>query len=364
MTGTGTPPPLEHKSAATLDARPGPAGAAATVDPDTGEVVGLAAVTGSRDEVGDVIVPGAISRALRRRTPRLVAAHDWARVAGRITEAEELMPGDPRLPDTAPDGTPWPREAGALWFRAVFLPTTEGKNARAVAHAFQNEQAYSVGYRVTDRGAQHKGGTRYIRDLDIYEVSAVLHGANRLARQLSVKHAAPAGREVKAASSALRNLLGGTACGACGRIAAGASDPLPTGTALLCAECVQEVDQLSAFLADDSAAATDDSDGEGGPIVTEHVPCGLCARAVGVIGGLTPDKEIICGQCLQEVGTLADRLGDDASGEREPTDEQLYADALRDEKPLTALPDGTLVRDRPAERGHGWAPGAGGRARP
>lgn len=48
-----------------------------------------------------------------------------------------MEPGDPLLPRTAPDGTPWPPEAGALWIRAKYLMSTrEGREAFEVAKAF------------------------------------------------------------------------------------------------------------------------------------------------------------------------------------------------------------------------------------
>jgi len=43
----------------------------------------------------------------------------------------------------------------------------------------------------TPTGATHRGGIRYITDLDLYEISAVVHGANRYATLLSVKGASP-----------------------------------------------------------------------------------------------------------------------------------------------------------------------------
>ncbi|MFC4458547.1 hypothetical protein ACFO4M_09160 [Pseudonocardia nematodicida] len=67
------PPSSEVRTHPTrLETRPGPSATlgrpvpgATAVNPDTGEV-------------NDIIEPGDLTRALRRRTPRLVAAHDWA----------------------------------------------------------------------------------------------------------------------------------------------------------------------------------------------------------------------------------------------------------------------------------------------
>lgn len=348
-TMTGRWPELEHKAAATLDARPGrPAAGAATVDPDTGEVTALAAVTGSRDEVGDVIVPGALGRALQRRTPRLCNAHDWARPAGRVVEARELMPGDPRLPRTAPDGAPWPREAGALWFKARFLPTREGQEARAVAQAFGPDgAAYSIGYKVTDGGAKIRNGTRYITDLDVFEVSAVLHGASRLATLLDVK-AAPAGREVKATTggSRIRTVLSPTRCMICGGPAPGGVDGRSPESGLVCSVCMGELDNLTDELTPDNVHAEPGPGDlhDGRRALAEPVTCALCGLvAGGAMDRLDADREVICAGCVAAVISLGDRLADGA--DTDPGSDAEYAQALRDEKPLMMQADGTLVRD-------------------
>jgi len=107
------------------------------------------------------------------------------------------MPGDPRLPRTAPDGTPWPPAAGALRVKARYLlGTKDGREAYEVAKAFGPEQGFSIGYRV--QHARKVGRVRHIADLDLYEFSPVLHGANRLARLVSIKGGQPPRLETKA----------------------------------------------------------------------------------------------------------------------------------------------------------------------
>jgi hypothetical protein len=175
---------------ATSTTPPDPATGITAVDDETGIVTALAAVTGTRDDVNDILVPGCFGRSLRERTPALCVAHDWARIAGQVLSAVELLPGDPRLPATTADGAPWPREAGALLIRARFLlGTREGREQYAIAQVFGREQSFSIGYKVTDDGAKVRGGVRHIYDLDLFEVSFVLHVAHRLARQLDVKSA-------------------------------------------------------------------------------------------------------------------------------------------------------------------------------
>jgi hypothetical protein len=146
MTDSRPPAGLEHKAAPALleppptlrvASPPEPGSGITAVDERTGVVEAIVAVTGIRDDVNDVIEPGAFRRTLRERTPRMVLGHDWNRVVGRTVSAVELPPGDPRLPRTAPDGTPWPRQAGALWVKAAFiLGTKDGREAYEVAKAF------------------------------------------------------------------------------------------------------------------------------------------------------------------------------------------------------------------------------------
>jgi hypothetical protein len=155
----------------------------------------LAAVTGVVDEVGDVIVPGAFRRTLAEMKAKGVSAHDWKTPYAKALAREEWQPGDPRLPNTVPvTGEPWPAGAGGLYVKAQYnLETDAGKTAYANAKFYKDEQNFSIGYKV--RNARKRGGVRYITDLDWYEWSDVLHGANKYAHLLSVKSAAVDGME-------------------------------------------------------------------------------------------------------------------------------------------------------------------------
>ncbi|WP_132421733.1 hypothetical protein [Pseudonocardia endophytica] len=405
MTGT-RPRGLQVKAApATLEPPPthgaprGPVPGAAEVDPDTGEVTALVAVTGVPDEVGDVILPGAFRRTLRERDPRLCVGHDWARLAGRVVESRELMPGDSRLPRTAPDGTPWPEKAGALWIKARYLPTREGHEQRAIARAFGPSMAYSIGYKVTDRGAKHRNGIRYISDLDLFEVSPVLHGANRLATQLDVK-AATAMRETKSTNTALRGAVPTATCGGCGRPAAGGVGQVPPGRVLLCPSCVDQVGELAEHLAaeraeqdpgadgadgcdegqDDGGAGLPDfgdigladeqddeqddepddepDDDEPAGALLHRLRCGLCGGpAGGQVGGIAPGEDVICPACVAAIGDLADELADEGADDedRQPTSMEEYRAALAEQVSYEIQPDGTIaVRPADPQTGRAW----------
>ncbi|MGW4086964.1 NUDIX domain-containing protein [Streptomyces sp. NPDC004822] len=72
------------------------------------------------------------------------------------------------------------------------LRTRQGRDAyEQVKQWHEHKQAaFSIGYRVPDTGASKRGdGVRIIHDLDLFEVSPVLHGAHPLTRSLEVKSA-------------------------------------------------------------------------------------------------------------------------------------------------------------------------------
>ncbi|MEU5748230.1 NUDIX domain-containing protein [Streptomyces sp. NPDC047726] len=152
------------------------------------------AVTGVTDEVDDFIVPGAFARTLSARPVKTVWHHGWKDPVGVVVECEEWLPGDPRFRDVPGD---WPAEAGALVATVIYnLRTRQGRDAyEQVKQWHEHKQAaFSIGYRVPDTGASKRGdGVRIIHDLDLFEVSPVLHGAHPLTRSLEVKSATVTG---------------------------------------------------------------------------------------------------------------------------------------------------------------------------
>ncbi|MCD9904622.1 NUDIX domain-containing protein [Streptomyces sp. MT29] len=149
------------------------------------------AVTGVVDEVDDLIVPGAFARTLAARPVKTVWHHGWKDPVGVVVECEEWLPGDARFRDVPGD---WPAEAGALVATVIYnLRTRQGRDAyEQVKQWHEHKQAaFSIGYRVPDTGASKRGdGVRIIHNLDLFEVSPVLHGAHPLTRSLEVKSAA------------------------------------------------------------------------------------------------------------------------------------------------------------------------------
>lgn len=161
-------------------------------DSEDGVVEALVAVTGIRDNVNDIILPGAFEKSLITRNPKGVWHHNITESVSRTEGVKELPPLDPQLPDKLPNGEPWPKEAGGLLVKTRFnLATSRGRDAYEDVKFFGEDQEWSIGYNVPTGGAtiDRKTGVRMINTLELYEYSPVLFGAMPNARTTSVKSA-------------------------------------------------------------------------------------------------------------------------------------------------------------------------------
>ena len=177
-------PMLEHKTVGVKGMN--------VVSADEGIVETIISVTGIVDNVKDRINPGAYAKTLAKRKPKGVWSHDWDTPVSKTLDVKELLPGDPELPKTMPNGDPWPAGAGALKVKTQFnLDTQRGREAYSDVTFFAEEQEWSIGYNVPVGGAKvdQKSGVREIETLELYEYSPVLFGAMPLARTTSVKEA-------------------------------------------------------------------------------------------------------------------------------------------------------------------------------
>ncbi len=161
-----------------------------------GVVTALCAVSAVVDDVDDIIEVGALGRSIDRRWPKVVAHHLWSEPVARVEDAEELFPGDRRLPpDVLAAG------GGGLQIRARFnLATERGREAFEDCRFFGVGSAeglgFSIGYLVPHGGAVVDAkGIRRISDIDIFEASMVLFGAHPLAQLVDVKSANGGGRQ-------------------------------------------------------------------------------------------------------------------------------------------------------------------------
>lgn len=161
-------------------------------DDEKGVVETYVSLTGLRDNVKDIIEPGAYEKSLIVRTPKGVWHHDWKESVSKTLAIKELLPGDSSLPKELPNGDPWPKEAGALFVKTQFnLNTQRGREAYEDVKFFGEQQEWSIGYNVPVGGSttDQKTGVRHIHTLDLYEYSPVLFGAMPSTHTASVKSA-------------------------------------------------------------------------------------------------------------------------------------------------------------------------------
>lgn len=158
-------------------------GATVSVDKAKGIVEAFAAAIGNKDSVGDIIIPGAFNKSLTRRKPRVVWGHNWNEPVGKVLEIEEVTSTDPRLP-------PKMRAAGVggLYVKVQFnLNSERGREAFSTVAFFGEEQEWSIGYKTLIKNFDPNRRANILEEVELYEVSPVLHGANQLTGTVSVK---------------------------------------------------------------------------------------------------------------------------------------------------------------------------------
>lgn len=162
------------------------------LDESKGIIGVFVSVTGVVDSVKDRILPGAYQKTLVSRTPKGAWCHSWTEPVSKTLEAEELLPGDDRLPTETRKGEPWPTAAGALYVETQFnLGTQRGREAFSDVMFYGKDSEFSIGYSVPPGGSKvdKKTGVREITYIDLYEYSWVLFGAMDLTQTAGVKDA-------------------------------------------------------------------------------------------------------------------------------------------------------------------------------
>lgn len=168
---------LEYKEAAVSGVK--------VLSNDEGIVEAYVACTGNRDDVGDIIEPGAFTESLKQRTPKGVWGHDWNQPIAKTLEAREERPGSVSLPtELKSAGT------GGLYVKMQFnLDTSQGRDAYSNVKFFGDDAQWSIGYRTEESTFDTKVKARRIQQMGVYEYSPVLFGANSLPHTVSVKSA-------------------------------------------------------------------------------------------------------------------------------------------------------------------------------
>ena len=153
------------------------------VDEVQGIVECFVAGLGNKDSVGDICLPGCFNESLKRRKPRVVWGHNWNEPIGKVLEIYEVGPNDPRLPMKMKRAG-----IGGLYARVQFnLKSERGRQAFADVSFFGEEQEWSIGYKTLNADFDQQRQANLLREVELYEVSPVLHGANQLTGTISIK---------------------------------------------------------------------------------------------------------------------------------------------------------------------------------
>lgn len=153
----------------------------------TNEALGIVecftAAIGNKDSVGDICLPGCFDASLRRRKPRVVWGHNWNEPIGKVLDIYEVGPNDPRLPNKMRANG-----VGGLYTRVQFnLKSERGREAFSNIVFFGEEQEWSIGYKTLDATFDNQKKANLLKEVELYEVSPVLHGANQLTGTISIK---------------------------------------------------------------------------------------------------------------------------------------------------------------------------------
>ena len=142
---------------------------------------------GNKDSVGDICLPGCFNGSLKRRKPRVVWGHNWNEPIGKVIEIYEVGPNDPRLPAKMKANG-----IGGLFAKVQFnLKSERGREAFSNVQFFGEEQEWSIGYKTLDAVFDTSKQANMLKEVELYEVSPVLHGANQLTGTISIKSDKP-----------------------------------------------------------------------------------------------------------------------------------------------------------------------------
>jgi len=146
-----------------------------TIDEEKGQVEAVFSVYNKLDTDGDVVIPGAIKSGFKDDQVPMVFAHKWDQPIGK----GKIVQDDDK----------------ATFKGTFFMGTEAGKEAYNLAKEMGDLQEWSFGFRINDYevapfkkdGIDEEVDVRYLKDLEVFEVSPVLVGANRETYTLAIK---------------------------------------------------------------------------------------------------------------------------------------------------------------------------------
>jgi uncharacterized protein len=162
-------------------------------DPANGSFSGYASVFGNTDRQNEVVVKGAFATTLPGFLKDGFGAlnHEWAALPiATISEAREDERG--------------------LWVKGEFHSTSDAQAARTIVRERLERGksvGLSIGYKVKDD--EFKDGARFLKDVDLYEISLVSVPANAEAQVVGIKsekEPPPQDESLEARRTAMRRL--------------------------------------------------------------------------------------------------------------------------------------------------------------
>ena len=139
----------------------------ASIDGKNLFVEGYAATFNIKDTYGDIIVPGAFVATLQNwKRFRLCYQHDMDDVVGKIIEMKE--------------------DAIGLWFKAKISNTTLGNDLRVLIED-EAINEISIGYKSKIAEWNETQDTRYLKEVELFEISFVSRAANPQAAVISTE---------------------------------------------------------------------------------------------------------------------------------------------------------------------------------
>lgn len=146
-----------------------------TIDDEKGSVEAVFSVFNNVDTDGDVVLPGSIKSGFKDNQVPMVFAHKWDQPIGKGVITSD--------------------DSKATFTGSFFMETEAGREAYNLAKEMGDLQEWSFGFRINDYesgkfkkdGMEDEIDVRFLKDLEVFEVSPVLVGANRQTYTLAIK---------------------------------------------------------------------------------------------------------------------------------------------------------------------------------
>lgn len=146
-----------------------------TTDDEKGSVEAVFSVFNNVDTDGDVVLPGSIKSGFKDNQVPMVFAHKWDQPIGKGVITSD--------------------DSKATFRGSFFMETEAGREAYNLAKEMGDLQEWSFGFRINDYesgkfkkdGMEDEIDVRFLKDLEVFEVSPVLVGANRQTYTLAIK---------------------------------------------------------------------------------------------------------------------------------------------------------------------------------